>query len=460
MRILLEKSLYDELSEAMEKSTWTQAGKHLETRTDKKGHLIRKWIKNADNQPSKKYPGMRRGEEKEFDKQQKEKQFADIKNHVGDSVTFTDGKSNIRGKIVAVGDHGITAISNGVEYTVNNSGIRSISPFGKKTSPTESKNKKTIPAKLFNAGDYNKYHENEEMDSTPEGIERAINYAIENVPALKTLKGFKERLLQDVERANKEPETVSKYRKSGEGVNSVYTPERQKIHDEIIDEIFSNKNIERIIEKSQGTPYFIILGGRGGSGKSTFDKGPKANGKPGNPNGVYDHRDCITVDPDALKTLLADKAHKYGMDSTGWEGWKARAYHEESSDLAKKIMKKAIERKLNVCMDITMSNADKQIAELKLAKKSGYSTRACYMHVPKQESFSRAMGRYAENEDTKELDFTGRLVPPDVLLDMKDNEKNFDQIKKYADNWTFYDNYVPREDANGNRQFAVKIAEK
>jgi predicted ABC-type ATPase len=449
MKIMIEKSLLAEF-ESIEKATWTQAGKHLETRTDKKGHLIHKWIKNGDNQPSKKYPGMRRGEEKEFDKNKKK--FEEIKNLEGEAITFTDGRSTIKGRIAAVGPTSVIVVSNGVRYSVNYSGIKNIAPFGKKLTPTESKDKKSIPAKFFNAAEYNKYHENDEMDSTPEGIEKAIDYAIQNVPKLKDLKGFKERLLKDVERANKEPETISKYRVSGEGVDSVYSPERQKIHDEIIDEIFSNKNIDRIIEKSQGTPYFIILGGRGGSGKSTFDKAK-------NPNGVYDHNDCITVDPDALKTILANKAHENGMDSSGWEGWKARAYHEESSDLAKKIMKKAIERKLNICMDITMSNADKQIEELKLAKENGYSTKACYMHVPKQESFSRAMGRYAENEDTKELDYTGRLVPPDVLLNMKDNEKNFDQIKENADSWIFYDNYVPFKDAAGNRQYAVKIAE-
>lgn len=460
MKIMLEKSLYDELSETLEKSTWTQAGKHLETRTDKKGHLIHKWIKNGDNQPSRKYPGMRQGEEKNFDREQKEKQISEIRNHVGDSVTFTDGRSTIKGRLVAAVNNGIIVESNGVRYNVNYAGIKSIAPYGKKLTPTESKDKKTIPPMFFNAGEYNKYHENEEMDSTAEGIDKAIDYAIQNVPKLKNLEGFKERLLKDVEKANKEPETISKYRVSGEGVDSVYSPERQELHNEIIREIFSAENIDRIVEKSKGTPYFIILGGRGGSGKSTFDKGPKDNGKPGNPNGVYDHRDCITVDPDALKTILANKAFEKGMDSSGWEGWKARAYHEESSDLAKKIMKIAIEKKMNICMDITMSNADKQIEELAMAKKKGYSTKACYMHVPKQESFSRAMGRYAENENTGELDYTGRLVPPDVLLNMKDNEKNFDKIKEKADSWIFYDNYVPFKDAAGNRQFAVKIAEK
>jgi len=57
MRILLRKSLYDEITETMEKSTWTQAGKHLETRTDKKGHLVHKWVSNSKNKPTPKRKG-------------------------------------------------------------------------------------------------------------------------------------------------------------------------------------------------------------------------------------------------------------------------------------------------------------------------------------------------------------------------------------------------------------------
>lgn len=56
MIIMVEKSILDEF-ESIEKSTWTQAGKHLETRTDKKGHLIHKWISNDKNKPNPKRKG-------------------------------------------------------------------------------------------------------------------------------------------------------------------------------------------------------------------------------------------------------------------------------------------------------------------------------------------------------------------------------------------------------------------
>ena len=56
MKIYFKKSLVEDF-ESIEKATWTQAGKHLETRTDKKGHLIHKWISNDKNKPNPKRKG-------------------------------------------------------------------------------------------------------------------------------------------------------------------------------------------------------------------------------------------------------------------------------------------------------------------------------------------------------------------------------------------------------------------
>lgn len=56
MIIMVEKSILDEFK-SIEKATWTQAGKHLEKHTDKKGHLIHKWISNDKNRPNSKHRG-------------------------------------------------------------------------------------------------------------------------------------------------------------------------------------------------------------------------------------------------------------------------------------------------------------------------------------------------------------------------------------------------------------------
>ena len=321
----------------------------------------------------------------------------------------------------------------------------------KQLAPTYGR--KQIAASKFKAADYKQSYDDESINAnTPEGMKNAIK-AIMELPIVKKHPEFEMKFYADLDKANKEPETVTKFRKSGEGVNAIYTPERQELHERIIKKLLKEK-LEAAKPKDGEQPTFQILGGRGGSGKSTFNK-KKSDA------GVYNEDNVIVVDPDALKEELANESGEK------WEGWKAKAYHEESSDVSKMLMKAAMALGLNIVMDITMSNADKQIEELKLAKDAGYKTGAYYMHVPKQESLKRAIKRYIENPDQKNNkgveDFTGRFVPPDVLLNMTGNEANFDKVKDFADDWSFYDNFIPFEkdpETGKNKYTAEKIAKK
>ena len=319
----------------------------------------------------------------------------------------------------------------------------------KQLSPTYGR--KQIPARKFKAAEYKQVYDDETINAdSQQGMDNAIK-AILELPIVKKHPEFEMKFRDDLNKAMKEPETVTKYRQSGEGVNSVYTPERKALHDKIIKGLLSPELIKRATPKDGEQPTFQILGGRGGSGKSTFNK-KKSDA------GVYNSDSVVVVDPDALKELLAEESGE------GWKGYKARAYHEESSDLSKKLMKAAMALGLNIVMDITMSSADKQIDELKLAKNLGYKTGAYYMHVPKQESLKRAIKRYIQNpNDDKIEDFSGRFVPPDVLLNMTGNEANFDKVKDFADDWSFYDNFIPfeKDEKTGkNKYTAEKIAKK
>lgn len=58
------------------------------------------------------------------------------------------------------------------------------------------------------------------------------------------------------------------------------------------------------------------------------------------------------------------------------------------------------------------------------------------MFLPVQESAKRAINRFK----TKKGDFSGRLVPMDILMSMQDNEKSFDSVKDIVDDWSFRDN--------------------
>lgn len=444
MAIYIRKSLYEEL---FEKSFGHKDFSRLTKKqiTDKNGHTRTVWVRVGEEQKAEK---------------RKSSETEEPKNSslliVGEKIEFNYGGNKLDGYITAKGKDGVTVQNKyGGSYKVRYKNIVGTIPKsskGKYPAKTlePSTNKKQIPAKDFSAAKYKEYSDDPLINSTPEGIKRAFERALKVVPKIKAqgAEKFISKVYADIEKANRATETIKTYRLSGEGIDAVYTKERHALHEKIINELLSPENVEKAKPKNGEKPYFMILGGRGGSGKSTFEKDKNPD------SGVYKENECIHIDPDEIKEMLAKES------GDGWEGWKARMYHEESSDVSKMVMSFAEKKHLNIVLDITMSNADTQINELKEAKKLGYKTGAYYMHVPKQESFCRAMGRYLENPDTKEADYTGRLVPPDVLLNMTDNEDNFDKVREFADDWAFYDNFVPFLDKNGKKNNAIKIAQK
>lgn len=119
MRCMVNKSVVDELERSelshvfekeigeMRKATWTQAGKHLEQRTDKHGHLIHKWIKNNKNKPVHE-----NGKSVSVSESEKRISIAEeIKANthaVGDFVLYKNEKGKqVNGEIVAVGNDGV-----------------------------------------------------------------------------------------------------------------------------------------------------------------------------------------------------------------------------------------------------------------------------------------------------------------------------------------------------------------
>lgn len=201
--------------------------------------------------------------------------------------------------------------------------------------------------------------------------------------------------------------TTEKYRIKGAKNTAQYTPEREKLHIEIIEKIIE-ENLEKYIPKEGEKPTFILLGGRGGSGKSNF-KGL-----------VYDDH-FVVLDADKIKEMLPE-----------YKGWNAAEVHEESSDILEQAMLICQRNGLNVVVDATMDTGMSAVRRLQLYKENGYKTEAHYMFLPPQKSAQRAVARFLKNGES------GRYVPIEALLAMKNNERNFDIIKEYVDSWSFY----------------------
>lgn len=207
---------------------------------------------------------------------------------------------------------------------------------------------------------------------------------------------------------DKKQETYLKY----SDANGIYTPKRAALHKEIIREIF--KNAENAKPQDGEKPNFLVLGGRGGSGKSKFD------------GLVYDRNKYIVLDADAIKEMLPE-----------YKGYNAFEVHEESSDILKRALNKAKKLGLNVVLDGTMKTLKSTESKITDFKDNGYNIEMYYMHLPREKAAERAIGRFMGNN--------GRYVPLDVLLDMKENENNFNALKKHASKWAFYNNDVAKK---------------
>ena len=250
--------------------------------------------------------------------------------------------------------------------------------------------------------------EDNKKNITPEDI---VNNAVKNL-------GLDAKKVQDqIKFADEYNEGIKDkgletYLKYSDG-NGVYNRERAEYHKEIIKDLFKNSKNAR--PKDGEKPKFMVLGGRGGSGKSKF------NGL------VYNKDNYIVLDADAIKEMIPE-----------YHGYNAFEVHEESSDILKQALKKARKAGLNVVLDGTMKSLGSTEKKIKDFSESGYDIEMYYMHLPREKAAERAVGRFMGDN--------GRYVPLDVLLDMKHNEENFDKLKKYASKWAFYNNDVPTKE--------------
>ena len=187
--------------------------------------------------------------------------------------------------------------------------------------------------------------------------------------------------------------------------------------------------------KISDNPTFIMLGGRGGSGKSKFK------------NTVYDPNEFVVLDADRIKEMFT----KYDKDGKKrWKNWKdsydeyngynAWQFHEESADILDRALNYASKKGVNVVLDCTMNGLGSSKRRLELFKnnKHKYNIEAHYMFLPREKAAHRAVNRRLDKDD-------GRYVPIQKILDMDKNEENFIELVRESriPKWSFNSNDVP-----------------
>lgn len=411
--VVISKSLYDELAAkyGLEKAFGKKDISKLTRKqiTDKNGHIRNVWVKNEKDMPK---PG-RGGGKAELKTEKPGNTSKDGSLTVNDVVSFVSHGKELQGKVLG-GKGDIVVIDGmgegkGVRYTVNVSDVK-----GKKQNADG-----TIPASSFNANDYKKSFTDQKCTNAPDGIEHV--YSLLGEEGRKTQAEVESRLNEQTRRMKKGDTQTRNM------VNGEWTAEREKLHNDIIAKILSPEKVKACMPKPGEKPKFIMFGGRGGSGKSWFTDKERA-AKEGR-EVMFNADNYLVLDADELKKYIPE-----------FEGWNAGEVHEESSYLNKKIKSMAMSLGINIIIDGTMNynpkKPDKVKNEMLEAKEKGYSLEAHYMFLPLQESCIRAFNRFK----TKKGDYSGRLVPTDIMLAMQDNEKSFDSVKDIVDDWSFRDN--------------------
>ncbi len=182
------------------------------------------------------------------------------------------------------------------------------------------------------------------------------------------------------------------------GKNGKLKPERELLHRSIV-----KKHLEGV-KKPEGQPTMTFLGGGSAAGKSTFTKNSKTFPK---------KDEAVSVDSDGIKGMLPEYKHMVKNKNSYAAGYA----HEESSALAKRVMKVAQDQGYNVVLDGTGDNSvNSMMKKINQAREAGMYTKAEYCTVPTEVALERARARAAK---------TGREIKADVI---KNIHRNVSQI--------------------------------
>ena len=161
-----------------------------------------------------------------------------------------------------------------------------------------------------------------------------------------------------------------------------------------------NKEVKKFLDKAERTsgekvgekvgikgldprPVAVLMGGGGASGKGTILRimqKAEQTLKDG----------YVLINPDAIKELIPE----YIALLRAKDHRAAQVVHEESSDIAKLLQKRAISERKNMVIDKTMGDEEKGLALIKSLKDAGYDVHLVGVTLDPGEALIRALERY------------------------------------------------------------------
>ena len=212
------------------------------------------------------------------------------------------------------------------------------------------------------------------------------------------------------------------------------TPEREAVHERIIEEYFDGKS-----PVSDGEKLYYMTGGGSGTGKSSFVS---------NKEGRYFEKDfgykegkdftgnMIKIDADDIKAKLYTYGKEMNHDK---HRFSSPDLHEESSALSKRINEIATKRGYNTMLDSTGDGSPEKLkSKIDDAHAKGYKVIAVYGTCDYEKALNNNLNRYIEKASVK--DPTARYVNEVDVLDLHRNVSNtLIADAKYFDKVDLYD---------------------
>jgi predicted ABC-type ATPase len=183
--------------------------------------------------------------------------------------------------------------------------------------------------------------------------------------------------------------------------NGKYKEYRKKLHSKILmDKFKSRKSIDR------KDPDLYIMGGVAASGKTSVLRG-------------YIREPVTLIDSDSFKAALA--SHTPHPLQRSYPLAHAPYIHEESSSIFDAAMKKALDQKRNLVLDMTMGNYEKAKKIIDKFKAKGYDVHLLGTQLAPHTAIRRATKRFIHGRE-------GRYVPATVIAS-KGNQINANVLK-------------------------------
>lgn len=211
-------------------------------------------------------------------------------------------------------------------------------------------------------------------------------------------------------------ETQEYYKKDGE-----YIPERQALHNEIIEKIVSQASLPPVGSK----PIAYLFGGGSASGKSSVVN--KEVSKASEALGIQ----FGSVDSDVIKESIPEYEHFKEQNLN--KG--ALRVHNESSDIANAAVDRLIESGKCFSFDGTMKNFEKYNDIIDKLKDAGYEVRIAAADIPVDEAIMRSDLRAKKS---------GRKVPHGIIIGSHGGfSLTYPKLTSKVDAFCLYDNSQP-----------------